>query len=241
MKFDDKAYLKEITKLLEKVRDFESKVTLRRTYNPVKKVPSHYTGDDIDGVVDTFSGVFGLKTAEANSIKDSLRSGTIDFFLYRTNEESLVEDHFAVLYILSRPFFHSLKSFADLDNIYWEDGTCPVCSAVPSLSLLEKDSQRLYCCSYCGSIGKYKRIGCPFCHNEDSERISIMQLQDSEDENVRIDACNKCKSYVKTFRGLPKGQTVEELDIQTLPLDIVAQNKGFSRRSPNAVGMIRFK
>ncbi len=69
-----------------------------------------------------------------------------------------------------------------------------------------------------------------------------MYLQDKEKkdyQDTRIDACKACKSYVKTFQGMPSDQTVEEMDLLSLPFDIVAQNKGFCRRSPNPVGIVR--
>jgi FdhE protein len=234
------AHLKEIQELYRKVREFESSVTLKHTYNPVEKKYRHYRESDIDTVIDIFSEVFGLEPSDVHTMKDTMKSGGIDFFLYRTDEASLTDDNFAILYILSRPFFHAMKKSVNLDTIYWQEGRCPVCSGVPSLSLIEKEAQRIYFCLYCGSEGKYKRIGCPFCHNENSEKISIMYVPNAHDEKVRIDACTKCKSYVKTFIGLPPEQKIEERDIQTLPLDVVAQNKGYFRRSPNAVGMRKF-
>ena len=242
MNLEVKPHLKEIINLYRKVQEFESEVTLKHTYNILENVHHHYIKDDIDTVIDAFSKIFNLRHEETDSLKDSMRSGDIDFMRLRNNEASLIDDHFAILYILSRPFFRSIKKCADIDNIYWQEGRCPVCSAVPSLSFIEKDTQRRYCCSYCGSVGNYKRIGCPFCQNEDSKKISIMYLQDKEKEDyqdTRIDACKACKSYVKTFHGMPSDKTVEEMDLLSLPFDIVAQNKGFYRRSPNPVGIVR--
>ncbi len=237
-----KPHLKEIMKLYRKVLDFESKVSLKYEYTIMANAHYCYVKDDIDRVIDAFSKVFNLSHEETGTLKESMHSGDIDFMRFRSDEVSLIDDHFAILYILGRPFFQSVKKFADVENIYWQEGRCPVCSAVPSLSVIEKDAQRRYYCSYCGSGGNYKRIGCPFCKNEDSEKISILYLQDNKKEDyqdTRIDACKACKSYVKTFHGMPSDQTIEEMDLLSLPFDIVAQNNGFSRRSPNPVGLIQ--
>ncbi len=170
MNLEIKPHLKEIISLYRKVQKFESEVTLKHRYNILENVHHHYIEDDIDTVIDAFSQVFNLRHEETDSLKDCMRSGDIDFMHLRNNEAPLIDDHFAILYILSRPFFRSLKKCMDIDNIYWQEGRCPVCSAFPSLSFIETDAQRRYYCSYCGSVGNYKRIGCPFCQNEDSKK-----------------------------------------------------------------------
>jgi formate dehydrogenase maturation protein FdhE len=47
-------------------------------------------------------------------------------------------------------------------------------------------------------------------------------------------------SYSKTFEGqMTEDNSMDELDIISLPLDIVVQEKGYNRSSPNPVGMMR--
>jgi FdhE protein len=131
-----------------------------------------------------------------------------------------------------------MKSSADVDDIYWEEGRCPVCNAVPSLSVIEKESRRKYFCSFCGTGGYYTRIGCPNCLTDDPRDITIITL-DGE-EGMRADTCDKCMSYYKTFEGqMMADNSLEDLDILSLPLDIVVQEKGYKRLSPNPVGIIR--
>jgi formate dehydrogenase maturation protein FdhE len=38
---------------------------------------------------------------------------------------------------------------------------------------------------------------------------------------------------------LPSKHTIEEIDLLSLPFDIVMQNNGYTRRSPNPVGYTR--
>ena len=60
------------------------------------------------------------------------------------------------------------------------------------------------------------------------------------EEGMRADTCDKCMSYCKTFEGqMAADNSMDELDIISLPLDIVVQEKGFKRLSPNPVGMMR--
>lgn len=58
--------------------------------------------------------------------------------------------------------------------------------------------------------------------------------------NLRIDICDACNSYLKTveFRIL-HDLNPEVADLISLPLDIIAQDKGYRRLSPNPIGMIR--
>jgi len=53
-------------------------------------------------------------------------------------------------------------------------------------------------------------------------------------------ACNACRSYVKIVnRELLSRMTPDFADLISLPLDIVAQEKGYKRPSPNPIGMVR--
>jgi FdhE protein len=233
-------HLDEVYRLYRKVLKFDKAVKLKHTYNPLEDKYHHYIKDDIETVLNVFSEVFSLSEEESQGLKSSMRSGEIDFLRFITDENTMQEGQFPLLYILSKPFFHSFKSALEIDNIYWQDGRCPVCRAVPSLSIIEKESKRIYFCSFCGSLGSYKRIGCPFCKNTDSGHTNILLVRDNDD--VRVDTCEVCKSYVKSFtKDVVNNRAIEEMDLESLPVDIVVQNKGFHRRSPNPIGIVEIK
>jgi FdhE protein len=142
----------------------------------------------------------------------------------------------SLLYIISRPYFRSIRRHLNVDNIFWEDGRCPVCNSVPTMSVIEKNEFRKYRCSFCGTLGHYKRIGCPYCQSEKADRMDIIYSEN--DDRVRVDACMECRSYCKTAEAsMLTVFDMEEIDLISLPLDIVAQDKGFVRRSPNPVGI----
>ena len=46
--------------------------------------------------------------------------------------------------------------------------------------------ERLLACGCCETRWKYKRIGCPFCRNEDSDLLEILTVED--EQKLRIDA-----------------------------------------------------
>lgn len=239
-------YLKELSKLYSKVREFDD-VPLANDYSNLSDTPARYVGGDIDTVVDEFARIFSLPREASSSLKDSLRAGEIDFTLLPQMDmpslsaafmpEGESENMFSFLYIMSRPYFRSIRRRLNVDNIYWEEGRCPVCNSVPTMSVIEKNEFRKYRCSFCGTLGHYRRIGCPYCRNEKADRIDI--IYSDKDDRVRVDACMECRSYYKTAEAsMLSGFDMEEIDLISLPFDIVAQDKGFIRRSPNPVGII---
>jgi FdhE protein len=237
MSINAKPYLKEVQDLYEKITRFESAVCLKNTYDPVE-VLHYYREEDVRTVIDGLSRNLDFPPQELDDLKEGMDSGNIDFLRLVRENETMPEEEYQLLYILSRPFFKAMKNAVNMDDIFWQDGQCPVCSAKPALSVIEKESHRKYFCSFCGTTGSYMRIGCPGCLSEDPRDITLMSLEG--EEGMRADTCGKCKSYVKTFEGsMTEGNSMDSMDIMSIPLDIIVQEKGFKRLSPNPVGMIK--
>ena len=231
-----KPYLKDVDDLYKKVCEFESAVKLKHKYSPVTD-SRRYIKEDVDEVLTAFSNSLSIMPEELISIKNAMQSGDLDLMSLRF-DETISEDEFSLLYMIARPFYKSMKSSAEMDDIYWQEGRCPVCNAVPTLSTLGKESRRKYFCSFCGSRGNYARIGCPNCLTDDPQDMTVITLEG--EEGMRADTCDKCMSYCKTFEGqMTADNSLDELDIISIPLDIVVQEKGYSRLSPNPVGMMR--
>ena len=235
-------HLKDVFELYAKVKEFD-KVELRHDYGSLENNYHYYIKEDIDIVLDSFSRVFSLPSGQLEPMKDAMRSGIIDFMLLPQGDAAafatpiMSEEMISLLFLVSRHFFRSIRRSLNVDNIYWEEGKCPVCNALPAISMLEEGDKRKYFCSFCGTMGHFKRIGCTNCQNEDPKLIDIIYA--SDDSKVRIDVCNNCKSYVKTIdMAKASFRDIEEADLISLPLDIIAQEKGFVRRCPNPVGMI---
>jgi FdhE protein len=238
MKTDVKPHLKEINELYRKVCEFESSVELKHEYSH-EKGSRQYLKEDIETVVNALSASVNISQDDLSFINDAMQSGEIDFISLVSDEKKSEED-FSLLYIISRPFFKSMKNSGNADNMNWDEGRCPVCNAVPSLSVIDKESRRRYFCSWCGSVGYYRRIGCPNCLTDNPQDITVISLEG--EEGMRADTCEKCKSYCKSFEGsMISDYSIDELDIISLPLDIVVQGKGYIRHSPNPVGMIRME
>jgi FdhE protein len=143
-----------------------------------------------------------------------------------------------ILFLVSKPYFLKLKGLFDVDNIFWQEGRCPICNSMPSMASIDTDGKKHLYCSFCDNTGYYKRIGCPICLNDDTSRINIITAEG--EDGFRIDTCDACNSYLKTLEiGLLNNFTPDIADLISLPLDIIAQGKGYKRNSPNPLGMMK--
>jgi len=80
------------------------------------------------------------------------------------------------------------------------DAECPTCGATATLAVLGEDTggrRRSLACACCHTTWSYKRVGCPYCGDESPQNV----LQLEEEKDVRVDTCDQCYGYVKTFTG----------------------------------------
>ncbi len=234
-------HLKGLIELYEKVKVLDA-AEMKHEYSALTGKNEYYEDEDVDVVIDIFCKLFPTAYGDIEQLRNIMASGAAGRGLLIKGSEDVSRPPSdagidpEVLFLLSRPFFRSISRSFNADEMFWDSGKCPACGASPSISMLADSGKRRFLCSYCGTIGDYKRIGCAICHQEDPENIDIIYAGD--DETARIEACNSCRSYVKTFiHGSGSKEDYELADIMSIALDIIAQGKGFFRRSPNAVGM----
>lgn len=111
----------------------------------------------------------------------------------------------------------------------WRKGYCPVCGQLPAMGQLvrtEKGRERDLVCGCCQMRWRFRRLGCPYCENNDMKSLEIIGLD--EEPDLRIDTCKKCKGYLKTYTGEGQEQ-VALADWSTLHLDMIAKKHGFKR------------
>jgi len=193
-------------------------------------------------VMQLFATVFELPAKELGQLSRSLEAGEIDFMRLPLGEVPDLSLPFAadelasLLFLLSRPYFLTLREAFPLDDRRWENGRCPLCSAQPALASITEGPQRLLHCSYCGTVAPYRFIGCPHCGTENSSKLGT--LVPEEDSGVRVSTCDECRTYVKIVEApVLKEMTPDLADLVSLPLDIVAQEKGYTRKAPNPIGL----
>lgn len=122
----------------------------------------------------------------------------------------------------------SLVGLVD-DEMVTQNGNCPVCGNLPRFSSLEGDEGTRYLvCGMCESTWRFKRLGCPFCDNE--EQKSLRYFTVSNEPGYRVGVCDKCKRYLKQvdLRVL-RGEKVSlaDMDVSSARLDLLAWREGF--------------
>ena len=129
-----------------------------------------------------------------------------------------------------------LQAYADelkgnVDQEAWWKGYCPICGSLPFIAQIREEGERFLVCSSCSYQWRFKRLKCPFCENEDQQRLRYFYAEKEGSAN-RVDVCDKCKRYIKTIdiRGLPLDSMYSVEDAGTLYLDFLAQREGYQRK-----------
>lgn len=189
-----------------------------------------------------FASVFELSGDELAPLGLALETGDIDFMRLPLDELPDLSLPYSegelapLLFLISRPYFSALREACPLDGHQWENGRCPLCSARPALSSIAEGPKRNLHCSYCGTVGSYRFMGCPNCGTEDASKLAT--LVSEEEPGFRVVTCDECRTYVKVVENsVRKDMTADLMDMVSLPLDIVAQEKGYARTVPNPIGL----
>jgi FdhE protein len=138
-----------------------------------------------------------------------------------------------VEYVLEIPLKTSLEQFADgigpEECEGWQEGFCPVCGSRAGMAeLAGEEGRRWLSCSCCSFRWPFKRMLCPYCGNEDGEKLSYFSAGEG---STRVDLCKACNRYIKT-RDSRKGNADVPLDVEdllTIHLDLLAAREGFER------------
>jgi len=114
-------------------------------------------------------------------------------------------------------------------------GHCGMCGSPPSIARLRReDGKRLLTCGLCGTEWEFERLSCPWCNSRDSTALTVLRTDEAEPR--WIEACERCRGYVKTVdeRRLPLGGVIIPVveETATLHLDLLAEREGYIRRLP---------
>jgi len=118
-----------------------------------------------------------------------------------------------------------------------QGGHCPICGSLPFIgSLREKEGFRHLSCSFCLSDYRARRLACPFCGEDNHTHLEYFISKD--EPGYRVELCQTCKRYMKTadFRNLDRASLPGLDDLESLALDILAREQGYSRPTLSAWG-----
>lgn len=118
-------------------------------------------------------------------------------------------------------------------------GRCPVCKARAQVSVLRPESHgasRSLACSLCSTEWRFKRVRCVACGEEEFERLVHHAAE--EFPHVQVSACDSCRTYIKEVDLSKEVSAVPVVDeIATIPLDVVAVERGYHKLELNLIGI----
>jgi FdhE protein len=124
-------------------------------------------------------------------------------------------------------------------EIPWQEGYCPICGSLPSISYLAASAdlsadflkggggQRHLHCSNCGHEWRIKRNFCPACGNDHPDMQVYYRVP--EEPSERVDICRKCNLYLPCIdlREIDTEPHMDMAAVGMVHLDAYAQKDGF--------------
>lgn len=149
-------------------------------------------------------------------------------------DETLLERDFVIfllVFIFSSLYYMPRENFLkELDTHFWDESFCPVCGENSHYGFLrEEDGAKFLECWLCGTSWRYPRIKCPYCENEDQEKLGFFTVE--ENKVCRIYFCRECRKYYKVFdwrEYTEEGALAAVHHLHTLHFDRLALKEGFS-------------
>ncbi len=190
------------------------------------------TDGELSESVKMISGAVENGTVNMGDMFAAFLRGDESFFATIESEQGIGREVLGfIVYNSLRP---SLRAFSDAVSVYldngkeWDRGYCPVCGSAPAMSLFEDEGKRSLVCGFCGHKWPSKRVYCPLCENTDHESMSYYEIEDEEE--YRVDVCDRCHGYVKTIDMKKTARTVYlPFEYVTTPyLDIRFKEMGYS-------------
>jgi formate dehydrogenase maturation protein FdhE len=127
----------------------------------------------------------------------------------------------------------------------WRGGACPLCGGQAQVSVIAEESgefmggsPRSLVCARCATWWNFPRAVCALCGEEDPRHLASYVAEGRR--VVRVDACETCRGYVKTFDLREEGAApIVPLvdDVATLTMDLWASEQGFERAVVSIAGV----
>jgi FdhE protein len=139
---------------------------------------------------------------------------------------------------LLQPYAEHLASRGTMD-LETTAATCPFCSAHPVAGVLRGEgdgAKRWLLCSLCSTEWQFRRVVCPHCGEQDKDRLPVYTA--AEFEHVRVEACDRCKIYIKSVDLTRNGHAVPVVDeLATVALNVWAETHGYTKLESNLLGL----
>lgn len=178
------------------------------------------------------------EAAEARA-KDDPATAASRLRVYWEGGHDASEDYLSRAFL--RPFAEVLVRAGIAARRPRHEGHCPACGAAPIVSYRKElpesnGSARFLVCALCGTEWPFNRIRCPSCQEENPVRLP--GFQSDVHKNVRIEACETCRRYVKSIDLTLDARPLPEVDdLVSLAMDLWAIGEGWTRLEPGWAGI----
>jgi len=125
-----------------------------------------------------------------------------------------------------QPVVAAFDSWRDEDR--WLRPHCPTCASLPAMAQLvgaDPGRKRLLVCGCCRTRWQFARTGCPYC-GTNAQRLASLSVEG--EANLRIDHCESCRGYLKTYDG-EGNEALLLADWSSLHLDLIAHDRGLKK------------
>lgn len=123
-------------------------------------------------------------------------------------------------------------------DAHYIGSVCPICGGLPQMAVLKPEGEgasRSLLCSVCLCEWPFRRVICPWCSEEDKERLP--RYLSEEWNYVHVEACETCKHYLKAVDLSVNGLAVPLVDEAALSvLDVWATDRGYTKMVRNLIG-----
>lgn len=138
----------------------------------------------------------------------------------------------AIVALIAFPFLQaSNRRWAAAIPKDWIEGFCPVCGSWPAFAEMRGiERNRHLRCGRCGAEWHSYLLHCGYCGTSDHDELASL-LPGNGGSPGAIDACRRCRGYVKVFtrlQGCAPADVVLE-DLGSVDLDVAALEQGYIR------------
>jgi formate dehydrogenase accessory protein FdhE len=138
----------------------------------------------------------------------------------------------------AQPLAELAARYATVPPMVSTQHSCPLCGGQPLLGVLRLEGdggKRRMMCSFCLQEWDFRRIYCPACGEADEKKLPVYVAE--QFPHIRVEACETCKSCVRTIDLTTDGNAVPLVDdLAAIPLSLWSQERGYTRLQPNLLG-----
>ncbi|HXJ89607.1 MAG TPA: formate dehydrogenase accessory protein FdhE [Candidatus Binatia bacterium] len=136
-----------------------------------------------------------------------------------------------------QPLAEHLQLQAQKD-FHYNGNRCPVCNGLPQMAILRSEGEgasRSLLCSFCLYEWTFRRIACPWCGEENKEKLPRYSAE--ECAYVHVETCDTCQRYLKAVDLTVNGNAVPLVDEVALTVfDVWANDHGYTKIERNLLG-----